>query len=291
MENTYRAENFQKFNRFVDLAKAVFKTNQEGDITDPADRVNFIKQTSPEDFFRLLSTANGLLIGGKTAKWRGEAVKSIVMGMGGSTPVVDFEPPDHAEQEFEKFYQQMRAEIASENLALYSAKLYTAIILSHMFPDGNGRLARNFYSLLRTGNLLNEERSNKRGKDIAVYAVSISQEAMLQVIHKDNISDNHNLFELEKEYIGVDYGDDPSILGFAKQMKYVAARRVLVNHSQFDTDQKIIRIDQWPSDLHHEYEDAYQQVRQQCFWEGLTAVDRYSEWCIATLDKALIAAA
>lgn len=84
MEDANRAENFQRFNRFVDLAKAAFKTSKEGDITDPAYRGSFIKQTGPEDFFRLLSAANGLLIGGKTAKWRGEAVKSVV-SMGGST--------------------------------------------------------------------------------------------------------------------------------------------------------------------------------------------------------------
>lgn len=288
MEDASITENFQRFNKFVDLAKAAFKTSQEGDITDPAYRVNFIKQTDPEDFFRLLITANGFLIG-KRAKWRGEAVKSVVRM--GSTQVVDLEPPDHAEQKFEEFYQQMRVDISPENLAIYSVKLYNAIILAHMFPDGNGRLARNFYSLLRTGNVLNEEKSNNRGKDIAVYAGVISQDAMLQVIHMDDISEKHNLVELEQEYVGVDYGDDPSILGLAKLMKYVAARRVLINHNQFDADQKIIRIDQWPSDLHHEYEEAYQQVCQQCFWEGLAVVDRYSEWCIETLDKALIVTA
>lgn len=288
MEDTNRVENFQRFNRFVDLAHTIFQTSQESDIKNPSHRVDFIKQTEPKDFFRILSVANGLLTNGKTVKWRGQAVITVVAGMGGSTQVVDLEPPDHAEQEFEKFYQQMRADISLENLALYSAKLYTAIILSHMFPDGNGRLARNFYSLLRAGNVLNKDKSSNRGRKIAEYASAVSGEAILQVIHKDNISDNNNLFELENEYIGVDYGDDPSIVGFTKLMKYVAARRVLINHSQFDTDQKIIRIDQWSSDLHREYEETYQQVRQQWFWEGLAAVDKHSEWCIEALDQALV---
>ena len=196
-DTTARLEGHKRFSRFVDLVSSNFKT-PEKDIVDPQDRVEFIKNKSSEDFFDLLSISNSLLRDEKRQRWGGKAVRTQVGSFGGGA--IDLDPPDNAEKEFEVFYKQMQEGISGDNINLWAAKLYTAIVFSHMFPDGNGRLARNFYFLLRFGKVLGKEASIDRTYSINEYAERLNREAILQIFQNDGIAERKSVDELEDTY-------------------------------------------------------------------------------------------
>lgn len=290
MEDQIRPEGHHKFSRFIDLASSLTYEGQYRQFDNPQVRVDFIKNTPINKFFDFLNIGNSLLRQGKIEHWQGKTQKTVV-SMG---EVVSIDPPDDPGGEFQIFYEKMQKDINPDNLNLWSAKLYTAIIFARLFPDGNGRLARNTYALLRDGKLLDETLSSNRSPEIAEYAILVNQEAVFNEAEEEGLAkkgnkDTNAYQDLEDTYAAgeEDQFSLEHIPSPTHVMKYIAAKRVLEQNGQDTPEQKIILLASWSPENKQKFNDTYQEIRREWFWKTIDTVNKYPTWCISKLDKAV----
>lgn len=253
-------------------------------------RVDFINNTPTDRFLDFLSMGNAHLRQGAIAHWKGSE-RTVIANFGGR--IVDLAPHDNPEDEFKKFYEDMQKNIDTGNINMWSAKLYTAIIFAHLFPDANGRLARNIYALVRNGKLLDENLSSKRSLDVAEYALILSHEAVVSQALKDGVIErrlddqNLNTYAYLEDSFGA--GDDEfAVKHFPysdKIMKYFAAKKVLESHRQYTPEQKHIVLTSWSPEDRQLFDITYKHVRKEWFWNAIDVVEQFPNWCVTNLDK------
>ena len=264
--------NEASYNRFARFVKKLGLT-----IASPQDKVNWIKNTPNNKIFDWLSVSNSLLRGHfRFVKWSETPSQSMIP--------FNFEPPKNAHIEFEKFLTSMKNHINIRNLQFFGAKFFIAIIFAHMFPDGNGRLARNVYYILRTHGILSEEKSSERDPIISDFCATVNGNAIYNVfrIHGINLQtvSQIELFQAQK-------GED-DLQHYINSLKYLAARQVLISKKVWNEQDRKIQYGNWSQKLMDEFDAEYQRVRVEWFWQGINLIDQYGEWSVRELDRALI---
>lgn len=248
--------------------------------TDAVKRANWIQETTNEKLTDTLSVMNGLLQGGrKFQRWEGKAVKSIV-SMTGSTDAAELEPPEHAEEEFDKLLTQIKDVITETSMQLCASKLFVGIILSHLFPDANGRTARTVYRLVQNGVLPKDSSYIERTAAVQEISASINNAAIAVLFQKEGVLTS------EKEDFTEHYVTTDGIsAGLTDHLKYLAVRRVLFVDG--NAVPPVIAIETLGPEQRIAYGKAYADIRQAWFWTAQEVVDQYQELIIGKLNDAI----
>lgn len=274
-----RASGHKRLERAVDLLEVINGEDSgenESNIQDPETRVNFLKNLDGTKLLDLLCVANSLLTGGKLSRWQGESVKTVISMAG----AIDLEPPDNAHEEFSKVFESLKSELTVEKFELTATKLYVAIIFAHMFADGNGRLARNAYSLIKDGKLLPAEKSSVRGAIIQNFCERINVESIYRLMVKNGIhsqergDDALNYIANETNDVG---------LGYTAQLKFIAACRA----GLCPEGSNRVYGDNWTQDQLQSFRAEYQAVLREWYNESQTVISEYEDWSCEQLRSAL----
>jgi len=261
----YRPENLNRFERFTELAGL--------QVEDPEARIAGFQSMEADKFLDVLAVSNGLLRGEeKFQRWSGEAAKvnvsSAVLG-------VYLEPPERSHEMFKSFYDKFSSELGTSehDLQKSAVEMYFAIIGTHMFTDGNGRLARAAYYLVKNGKLLEDQSEIlERSKGIERAAKAVNQGAVKALYDRDGIV---------SKYLNNVAADDtqeeesPIFVsgGMTQQTKYVAARRVMMRNGEWpERAPEKLKIKNWPEDKKQQFNNEYELVRE--------------EWLAAYIDTA-----
>lgn len=268
-----RLASFARFARFVKKLGL--------DVATPEGKVAAIKAISAERFLDLLSISRGLLYGLFHFKKFSPGPGAIVEGMG--TMVLD--PPENSSEEFKRFYSLMQQDITIDNLPKWAAKLYAAIIYAHMFPDGNGRLARNAYIILRTTPRSEKPESQTKVRKICNF---INEYAMATLFRKNGIDvKTHptNYYLAEDKTRGEWYM-------FEQNLRYVASRRLLQKWRLWSglspEKQRWIDCTNWTTEQKSEYDEEYKKLKTEFYWTVIEFADKYAREFIEELDEALL---
>lgn len=259
-------ENIDRFERFTELAGL--------QVTDPEARIEALQNMEADKFLDVLAVSNGLLRGeGKFQRWSGESadvnVSGLVMG-------VDMEPPEQAHELFKSFYKKFTSEIApnEHDLQKSAIEMYFAIIGTHMFPDGNGRLARAAYQLIKYGELPKDQSEIlERQKGIAQAAQAVNQGAVKELFDREGFK-----YTYLNDFAADDTQGEDDVLfvegGLTQQTKYIAARRVMLQDGEWPEGQPpaTLKIKDWPEAKKQQFGDEYRSVRE--------------EWLAAYIDTA-----
>ena len=270
-EESLRKRGHGRFTSFMKRLGLEFATPQQ--------IVNWIKSMDCNQFLNILSVSNSFLRGiFKLAKWEGK-VKSVVTAQG---DIMYLEPPENVDNLFRNFFNQMKSSLNEHNLNLWAAKMYVAIVFTHMFADGNGRLARNAYYVMRTGGVLDESKSSNRSGSIAEIAMRINQQAGLSLfaregIHLKNFIDAANYRATKEE----------SYWSEVESLRYLAAKRILQRRKEWIGNETLILYGNWSKDKQDQLFAEYQKVLEEWYLETLNVASQYGEWLIGSLDKAL----
>ena len=276
-----RQEGHRKLERFIHLQDVITSENEEEpkeSLEDPETRLETIKSMDTNKFLDILSISNGLLRGAGFTRWKGEAANSIVSFGGGS--IKELEPPEHAEIPFTQFFEELRQNISAENKDVWAVKLYVALIFAHLFPDGNGRLARNAYSFIKNGHILEGKISSERGQIISKFCKTMNYCSIMSLLQKEGIYNGEDANEIldyqAKEKFGV-------IDELPDTLKYIAAYRIgLVKNGE-----KKVFGDNWTEEEHTHLREEYQKVRIEWYQESQALIDQYDSWAVEQLEKAL----
>jgi len=252
-------------------------------LATPLDKIVWIKDHSAEQFLDVLSVANGLLRGqGGFQRFERPRGKTIVT-FGTSAEATEIEPPADSWKFFIQFYDQMRQNITVDNLSIWAAKLYVAIIFAHIFTDGNGRLARSAYYVLRTQGVLDESRPSERGPIITGLCNQINANVITRLANREGIQATT---ETIGEYVANEI--ETPLSGYTLSLKFIAARRVLKRRGLYTTEQKQLWGGNWTPEVMQEFKNEYENVLVEWFWEAFATVEKYSRHIIEQLDAALL---
>jgi hypothetical protein len=251
----YHPENLDRFERFTEVAGL--------QIADPEARIGAIQSMDADKFLDVLAVSNGLLRGEeKFQRWSGETAK---VNISGAVLGVDLEPPEHSHEMFKGFYDKFSSELgASEHdLQKSAVEMYFAIIGTHMFADGNGRLARAAYHLVKNGELPEESVILERSKGIAQATQAVNQGAVRVLYDRNGI-----VTEYLNDVAADDTQEEASPIfvsgGMTQQTKYVAARRVMMRNGEWPEDApEILKIKNWPEDKRQQFNSEYELVREE----------------------------
>lgn len=240
----------------------------------PEEKVAWLKATDFQTFMNLLSRANGKLRNTeKIQRWTGKAAKSVVSGLS-----LEMEPPDDAEQDFDEFYAQMQKEISPENLKQWAAKLYIAIVFSHVFHNGNGRTARQTYALLTRSGLPSSNLTLERGKEINQLCANLNSQAIIDVCKKHGIPEN----EVSNHYLTA----DGMSTDMTDHLKYLAAKEMLEDGG-VHVDSKTIEFTSLTENQRRAFDKHYSALRHEWYQEALRAVGTFQDYVIQQLDAAI----
>jgi len=261
----YHPENLDRFERFTEVAGL--------QIADPEARISAIQSMDADRFLDVLAVSNGLLRGEeKFQRWSGEAAK---VNVSGAVLGVDLEPPERSHEMFKGFYDKFSSELGTgeHDLQKSAVEMYFAIIGTHMFADGNGRLARAAYHLVKNGKLPEDQSVIlERNKGIARAAQAVNQGAVKALFDRDGI-----VSEYLNDVAADDTQEEESPIfvsgGMTQQTKYVAARRVMMRNGEWpEQAPEILKIKNWSEDKKQQFSDEYELVRE--------------EWLAAYIDTA-----
>ena len=76
--------------------------------------------------------------------------------------------------------------------------------------------------------------------------------------------------------------------GFFGPIKYLAARRVLINHGIWKEEIKRILYGNWDNEWNEQFRLEYQKLRVDWYWQSIEFIDQYKEWAVRELDNLLM---
>ncbi|MDQ2973408.1 MAG: Fic family protein [bacterium] len=283
LPHDYHPEDIDRFARFNELAGI--------EIADPTERVQALSTIGAEAFLDRLSIANGLLSGEeKFTRWTGEISGATV-----SSPVLgtDLEPPDNAMEMFIGYFANLQAELepSEEGLEKAAAGMYFAIIGAHIFEDGNGRLARSAYHLIRHGKLPDDQKKIiERQENTILAARNANTEAIKRLFNNEG-------YEKDKDYeylddLAADEEEEFSGIfvdrGRTQQLKYIAARRVMEQAGAWEArGAKLIGMKNWPENRLKEYQNEYATIRQDWYIEFIKTGEHFHDYFANLIDPVI----
>ncbi|MBS3167737.1 Fic family protein [Candidatus Woesearchaeota archaeon] len=288
--NLYEVDDPDDFHRKASYSRFCRFARRIGlDIATKQQKIDFLKSIDADKLFDILSVSNGLLRDTFSFnRWRARReekviVTSRVMG----TPI---EPPDNSSDEFRKLFYMMRQSLSIKNIDRWAVKIYMGIIFSHMFPDANGRLARNAYFIFRSNGLLDEEKSRKRTREVLKVAEFVNLNTILELLKKDGVKlskDNYWWWAADEDYEGE--GDVFVDRGYTQQLKFIAARRVLIKFGRYNGENYLGINKKCMSDEELDnYKDEYQKIRLRWFWICISVADKNYKQLMELLDNVII---
>lgn len=262
-------EDIDRFERFTELAGL--------QIEDPEARINALVNTDVDTFLDGLSVANGLLQGkDRFQRWQDESanvkVESLLFG-------TDIQPPENSHELFKEFYKRFQSELepTPEALQKSAVEMYFAIIGSHLFNDGNGRLARAAYYLIKDG-ALPEQQSDilERTEAIVHAARAVNSGTVGVLLKREGIK-----HEFVNEFAADDEQSEENGFfvegGLTQQLKYIAARRVMMQNNTWPvTPPETIKLKNWPEDSKAAFQKEYSDVRQDWLNEFINYAGKYA---------------
>lgn len=190
------------------------------------------------------------------------------------------EPPEHADKELETVFNEIKSTISEDNITASASKLYLGIVFSHLFPDGNGRTARNIYFLMTRWELPPKELITNRPKWIGTFCTDISTRAM----YKCFVSYGVKVKQPEEivQYYTLEWGVSTNIMD---HLKYLAIREISYNHNtQLGNTFELTNL---PSDQRKEYQEKYNKIKHDWYSEIQKTVDEHPERVIDSLEGCL----
>ena len=230
-----------------------------------------------------MSVSNSLLRGvRKFLRWRDYGLDDITVG--NRLGITDLQPPKDSHKVFEKFFNSMKKKINVNNINIWALKLYFAIILLHIFPDGNGRVARNAYFTFKSNGLLDETKSIKRTDEINRVIVLLITSIIVKQFEKEGfrIDNFRNIEHLRAEKEQKHYAT-----GYTSNLKYIAAKRVLQSRNMWQSQEEIV-YGEWPNDMREQFEKEYVKVRLEHFWTAMLALEHWEDVFSPRLDSVLL---
>jgi len=228
-----------------------------------------------------LAISNGLLLGKyRFQRWNG-AVRSVVAAPGMSPDLI---PPYNQIELFEKFFNQMKKELDVDNLNIWALKFYFVILLLHMFKDGNGRLSRNVYCIIKSQTLPKNNSSVERSGNINHVAVMLNQYSIVYMMRNEGFRKFNT--DVIFDYYASESEDD-LLLGVSANLYYIAAKRVLERKGKFNLEKKIY-YGSWDRSMKEEYFEELKKVFEEFFWEGFLLAEKHTYDFINLLDEALL---
>ncbi len=274
-------ENIDRFERFTELAGL--------QVADPEARIDAIRGTSADQFLDLLSVSNGLLRGEeKFQRWGGESAKvrvsSAVLG-------VALEPPERSHEMFQGFYKKFSDELepSERGMQKSAVEMYCAIIGAHLFDDGNGRLARGAYYLVRYGELPEDQgKILERTSKIVNAAERLNQGAVKVLFDQEGLEEGEDYVYLnDLAADDMQSEDDPLFVdgGLTQQTKYLAARRVLKANNQWpDPAPKLLKTKDWPDALKQQFDEEYEQIREAWLAAYIDVSGKFAPWIAKQIE-------
>lgn len=289
-EQDFEDDYFRKkgYSRFVKFARRL-----KLDTANLEEKIAWIKSVNAEKFLDVFSISGGLLKGlSRFIRWRKRKKIKAKVAFG---QMIALEPPDNSLDLFKEFFLTMQRNISTENARLWEVKLYFAIICAHIFPDGNGRVARNAYFLLRTRGLLSEEKSASRGNLVTTANIDLLKLVAIEMLGREGVRVN-NYDEL---LIKIDHHiynryavseEGKIIYGYVAHSKYIAAKRTLERRNLWERYKNFwcIPIDQFSEEIRVEYETEYQKVLIDWFWTCIKLAEVHYNYFAGLLDEALL---
>ncbi len=285
LNNLYNADDEHEFNRKASHSRFVRFAKKLGlDIATKDDKIKWMRTMSSEKFLDALSVSSGLLRNVfHFLKWADrEEDKIIVNNLNFGT---DIEPPDNSNIEFQKFFELMKKNISTKNIDLWALKLFFAIIYAHMFENGNGRLARNAYFMLKSNGLLDEKKSSKRTNEIMNVCRLLNITSIGMLMRKEGLIFKYiNDYDADEEW---DEKEENYSGGLVRQLKYIAAKRILGRHNEYKGE-KLLGLKNWSKERIEEYNLEYQKIRVEWYWECLRLAEEYNKNFSEILDKIIL---
>lgn len=280
MTEEQRPDNYKNTERALKL----FNELNGEDLSKTDRRLELIKRMGFDTFLRVLAYANGLLREGKPGRTT-DIHESMSVSMVG---VSDFESSQNGISHLEQAFNQIKEALRSDNMSHQAAKLYAAIIFTHLFEDANGRLARAAYHFINTGELVDSSKIVDRPSEVMEFAWNLRSTAVLELLSSEldlNLQNNEQ-FDIW-EYVAVDSQEDAMLAQLSSTVRYIAAIRVLKAHNLFNGEKEIILSDSkiWTNELKAEYEKELELVKGELVVKALDLVDRYPEWTEDTMLK------
>lgn len=273
-EKQVREDAAARLNRFLEKI-GLEKTSDE-------QRERWLKETDFDAFMDMLFVMNGILAGQqKFQRWEGKITKSMVTMGGLKTEDPDLEPPEQADKEFKKVFEEAQKQFSAQTKKVSAAKLYTGIIFAHMFHDGNGRLARNLYAVMTTGKKPAKEITLTRGRATGEFAFVVSGAAYKSLVQKEGLDPAKY-----SEYVATRDGISTTDIDV---LKYIAARRVLQRRGVNAGDQ--IELTELDESTAEDFKREYENVRREMFWETQQVVEEHADWATEQLDKIIAGSA
>ena len=284
LRNLYKSDDEHEFHRKASYNRFVRFARKTGlDIATKEDKVRWIKSASAEQFLDIVSISNSLLRGlKKFLRWRKfEPSDDIVVE--NKLGVTELQPPQNSHKIFEEFFNLMKDNISTKNIDIWALKLYFAIILLHIFPDGNGRTARNAYFALKSTGLLDETKSTVRVHEINQAITFLITSVILVQFEREGIN--------VKNFRDVEYyraEKDPIIYatGWTSHLKYLAAKRVIQSRNMYSGQQEIV-YGNWASEMIEKFEIEYVKVRVELFWIAMSMLEKLPDRFFKKLDSIL----
>lgn len=270
----HHPDNLNRLQHFGELAGL--------EVTDPALRVNVLKQTSTDQFMDILAVANGLLRDEEQfTRWEGPN-HARVEGPGG---IIDLDPPKNSDKILGSFFEHMQTEIepTDKSLQKFAAQMYLGITGAHMFPDGNGRLARAVYYWIKDGKLPdNRSKVLDRSYGHGIIAWKYGEAALWNVF-KNETPDPDSTMEKVKAYsdnVGSDLVSDNMDI-----LRWVAAKRTLAAAGHWDDDPQLrINMTDWPEKAQEKYDYEYERSKQRWLHNLIKLGGEYTDGVVNKME-------
>jgi hypothetical protein len=204
--------------------------------------------------------------------------------------ITDIHPPEDAHEEFRTFFDSVKESIhGPEDIDRAAVETYFAVIGSHMFVDGNGRTARAVYELIRHGKVPENQAT-----------IIDRQKNSLSAAQRLNVATIHNLFIREGYKHGEDFDNVDDLAaddqvaqeeffmspGLDSQLKYIAARRVMVMAGAWEQrGSSRMGLQNWPKNRSDEFKAEFKKVRSEWFKEFTSLAGQYTDFFVDKLDE------
>lgn len=279
------AQRRQGHTRFSKLLKRL-----NLDVAPREQKIKFIKKTDFSKFLDILSISNGLLRDlAHFQRWKDEGEDKAVYSVRTTDDLLELWAPVNARLLFKKTYHDMQRSITVNNMNYWAVMMYFTIIAAHLFPDGNGRIARHAYFLLRGGpGVLDEEHTRERVKGIKELCNELGLAAT------ENVCLNHDNREIRAAVNELPFPklkkNIPS--GNFDKLCYVAVRDAV---KKFDSEiwtgdlakAECIGRGHLPRKFKHFVEKRMELLREEWFHAYLAFADAYWHTAQKKLDKML----
>ena len=188
--------------------------------------------------------------------------------------------PSDAHRQFVRFYNEMTRRISPKNLSSYAAMCHTAILISGMFPEGNGAIAENAYRIMRLAPI----RAKPDYHTISSLTSYLSAESVRRLLREEKLI-VRSVDEMREYCAGRSY-DDLASPSLERTIDYIAARRVMIEYGLWMRPDTRIVYGSWKGKMERALMLEREHVRVRWFSMMLSVTASLADSIIPRLDRA-----